>query len=353
MGDYTILKKIQMNCPVCDKLHEVEERQRITSMSIKGEEILYKEKYYYCSNGDEDEREFETGSMTNKNLLNARNAYRIRHKLLTSDEIIKIRESYGLSQVDLARLLGWGEATISRYESKAIQDEAYDMILRLVKDNPLQVWEFLKKNEDKFTIIKRQEIKEKILERLDSFGKEFLSRQIFEGEYVNFDVPSDSNGYALLDIEKTEVIISYFAGHILNLYKTKLMKLLWYADVLSFVQYGKAMTGLVYRHEAMGALPIGHHSLMALENVKFREEASDNFNYDSKFHIYENKQLSYSVLSPEEKSVLNTVISKFRSFNAADIIDYMHGESAYKKTSSGEVIPFSLAREIRPLKNKK
>lgn len=41
------------------------------------------------------------------------------------DEIVAIRESYGLSQVDLAKLLGWGEATISRYESKAIQDEAY------------------------------------------------------------------------------------------------------------------------------------------------------------------------------------------------------------------------------------
>ena len=44
------------------------------------------------------------------------------------DEIVAIRESYGLSQVDLAKLLGWGEATISRYESKAIQDEAYRKI---------------------------------------------------------------------------------------------------------------------------------------------------------------------------------------------------------------------------------
>lgn len=82
----------------------------------------------------------------NKNLLNARNAYRKKKGLLTSDEIVAIRESYGLSQVDLAKLLGWGEATISRYESKAIQDEAYDMMLRLVKDDPLKAMELLKKN---------------------------------------------------------------------------------------------------------------------------------------------------------------------------------------------------------------
>ena len=78
---------------------------------------------------NEEENEFATGKMENNNLLNARNAYRKSHGLLTSDQIVAIREMYGLSQVDLARLLGWGEATISRYESKAIQDEAYDNIL--------------------------------------------------------------------------------------------------------------------------------------------------------------------------------------------------------------------------------
>ena len=102
--------------------------------------------------------------MTNENLLNARNAYRVKMGLLTSDEIVAIRESYGLSQVDLAKLLGWGEATISRYESKGIQDEAYDTMLRLVKDNPLQALEFLKKNSEKFSVMKRLDIKVKIIE---------------------------------------------------------------------------------------------------------------------------------------------------------------------------------------------
>ena len=132
-----LIKKVHMNCPLCDKVHEVEERKRLTTITIKGEEVAYEEKFYFCANSDEDENEFESGSMTNENLLNARNAYRVSKGLLTSDEIVAIRESYGLSQVDLAKLLGWGEATISRYESKAIQDEAYDTMLRLVKDNPL------------------------------------------------------------------------------------------------------------------------------------------------------------------------------------------------------------------------
>lgn len=175
-----LIKKIHMSCPLCDKTHEIEERKRITTITLKGEEVAYEERFYFCANAD-DENEFQTGAMTNENLLNARNAYRVKMGLLTSDDIVAIRESYGLSQVDLAKLLGWGEATISRYESKAIQDEAYDTMLRLIKDNPLQALEFLKKNCDKFTAKKRLEIRAKIVEKIDSYGKEFLTRQTFEG----------------------------------------------------------------------------------------------------------------------------------------------------------------------------
>ena len=185
MANSTLIRKIHMSCPLCDRTHEIEERKRTTTIIIKGEEVTYEEWFYFCANSDDDENEFETGAMTNENLLNARNAYRVKMGLLTSDEIVAIRESYGLSQVDLAKLLGWGEATISRYESKAIQDEAYDTMLRLIKDIPLQALEFLKKNSEKFSMVKRLEIRAKIVEKLHSYGKEFLTRQTFEGEYTD------------------------------------------------------------------------------------------------------------------------------------------------------------------------
>lgn len=340
-----LIRKVHMDCPLCDKTHEVEERKRIATITLKGEKVTYEERFYFCANADEEDNEFETGSMTNENLLNARNAFRIKHGLLTSDEIVAIRESYGLSQVDLARLLGWGEATISRYESKAIQDEAYDTMLRLIKDNPLQALEFLKKNVDKFPCLKRIEVRSKIVEKLDSYGKEYLTRQAFEGEYASFEEPSDSNGFILLDIDKLEATISYIAEKVLNLFKVKLMKMLWYADALSYKENGYAITGLVYRHNEMGALPIGHYSLMNLENLNVHEEVS--INYDSMFHIYPTKGMDYSVLSNKDKKVLDAVIKKFKNYKAQEIVDYMHEEKAYRATNPGEIIPFSMAKEIR------
>lgn len=340
-----LIRKVHMNCPLCEKTHEVEERKRMTTITIKGKEVVYEERFYFCANADEDENEFENGAMTNENLLNARNAYRVKMGLLTSDEIVAIRESYGLSQVDLAKLLGWGEATISRYESKAIQDEAYDTMLRLIKDNPLQALEFLKKNYDKFPKMKQLEIRQKIVEKLDSYGKEFLTRQTFEGEYASFEEPSDSNGLTMLNIDKIEAMISYMAENINNLFKVKLMKMLWYSDVLSFIENGCSMTGMVYRHEPMGALPIGHYSLMNLEKLNVREEMS--YNYDTMLHIYPTDNMDYSILNNKEKSILDKVIVKFKDYKAKEIIDYMHNEKAYIETKPGEIIPFSLAKEIK------
>ena len=58
----------------------------------------------------------------------------------------------------------------------------------------------------------------------------------------------------------------------------------WYADALSYKNRGRAMTGLVYRHEPMGALPVGHYSLMNLEKLNVQEELS--YSYEPMLHIY-------------------------------------------------------------------
>ncbi len=340
----TLIKRVNMDCPICGRHHKVEEKERSAKIVIKDEKVTYKERFYFCENAKEDENEFASGAMANKNLLNAKNAYRIKKGLLTSNEIIQIREDYGLSQVDLAKLLGWGEATISRYETKAIQDEAYDTMLRLIRDNPQQALELLNKNQSKFSDTKIREIREKIIDKINIYGKEYLTRETFKSEYVNYSEPSDFNGFTLLNIDKIEAAISYIAEDVKNLFKVKLMKMLWYVDALSYKNYGYSMTGLVYIHSKMGALPIGHYSLMNLENLNVQEEESAN--YANMLHIYPTKGMNYDVLNKNDKLVLDKVIHKFKNYTKKDIVDYMHKEKAYIETATNDIILFSLAKEI-------
>ena len=57
--------------------------------------------------------------------------------------------------------------------------------------------------------------------------------------------------------------------------------------------------------------------------------------------------MDYSILTDEDRTILDDVIKKFKNYKAKDIIEYMHREIAYTKTKAGEIIPFSLANEIR------
>ena len=64
-------------------------------------------------------------------------------------------------------------------------------------------------------------------------------------------------------------------------------------------------------------------------------------------HVYPSEGMDYSILTDEDRTILDDVIKKFKNYKAKDIIEYMHREIAYTKTKAGEIIPFSLAKEIR------
>lgn len=63
--------------------------------------------------------------------------YRERHDLLSPPEIVALRESLGVSQADLARLLHLGNNTISRWErGHKVQSASMDTLLRILRDVP-------------------------------------------------------------------------------------------------------------------------------------------------------------------------------------------------------------------------
>ncbi|MDD4184419.1 MAG: type II toxin-antitoxin system MqsA family antitoxin [Candidatus Izemoplasmatales bacterium] len=74
--------------------------------------------------------------------------YKEKKGLLTSKQIKYLREMYGLSQSAFARLLGFGEKTITRYENGSIQDDAHDNILRLMfsEENFFLLWRRIRKD---------------------------------------------------------------------------------------------------------------------------------------------------------------------------------------------------------------
>ena len=72
--------------------------------------------------------------------------YRRKHRLLSADEIRSIRERFGLTQAELARLLRLGANTISRWEAgRNVQAAAMDILLRMIRDLPGSI-DYLRKH---------------------------------------------------------------------------------------------------------------------------------------------------------------------------------------------------------------
>jgi len=322
---------------LCDEVHEVEKITRIISSKIKDCVVEHEETVLRCPVNDE---EWYYGKMLDDSLTSMRNAYRINKNLLTSDEIVSIRKRYKLSQKELSNLLGWGDITVSRYETKLIQDETYDGILRMVGRNPSLALEMLNSHKDRFNENRFIEIKAFLAEKIKADNNKELKRQEIINQYVDFDIETDSNGFKLLDVDKIGDILAYYANYVNKLYKVKLMKLLWYADVLYFKEYKKSMTGLVYTHMPLGALPIGHNEIVYAHTIKTIEEETEN---GTTYHILSLSPPVNPIFSLEEQNVLARVATKFKDYSANEIIKYMHDEEVYKSTVNGEIISYSKA----------
>ena len=60
-----------------------------------------------------------------------------------------------------------------------------------------------------------------------------------------------------------------------------MMKMLWYADFLSFKEFGHSITGLAYQALPMGAVPVAHNHIVELSGINREEvEFGDGIHYE-------------------------------------------------------------------------
>ena len=281
-----IIKSEKRICPCCMEEHVVKTVLIMDQATFKNRTVNYEASYFFCELAKElymDEQQMQD------NDIRLKDAYREKEGLLTSAQIGEIRAKYGISQSDLCLLLGWGGKTITRYESHQVQDKAHDA--------------------------------------------KFQGNQMFHG---NTD----------LSLDKVVEVIRYFASSIkvTSLYKVKLMKLIWYADALSYKRRGFAITGLVYQVLPMGAVPVGHNSIIDLKDVPCEEvDMGETYAY----HFSLSGKQTFPELSDEEKDILDVVIEKFGKMSKNEIINFMHKEQAYVETLSRDIILFKYAESLQ------
>lgn len=325
-------------CKFCDEDH-LELRHETRKVVIKGIEVEYEHELYYCP---ELEEEFEEGDLIDKNLNIARNAYRKKVGLLTSEEIKDIRDRFSLSQKDLAVLLNMGEISITRIETKVIQDKTTDDTIRRIEEDPVFLLDKLEINKEKLGK-KYNTIKAKI-----DFNEEAskYNEKIIKVYYSGFMKEPDTTGNMELSFEKIGNMIAYFLLKCKRVYKTKLNKLLWYVDFYNCKMTGKSISGLAYRHLPFGAVPVAIDEILkSLSYIHVEEKESPD--YDSTyFEITTNKEFDSSYFTEEEMICLEKISKEFETIGGKEISDKMHQEKAYLETRDREFIYYKFSEYL-------
>lgn len=340
--DMKIIKSEKRLCTCCMEEHEVKTVLVKDQATFKNVNVDYDAFYLYCDAAEElymDEQQIQ------ENDIRLKDAYRKATGLLTSAEIIGIRTKYGISQSDLCILLGWGGKTITRYESHQVQDKAHDTILKKIDQDPEWFLSLLfeaKANLSDESYRKYLDVATVLYEE----DQDSYLRKSIEAMYARFHGNRLFHGNTPLSLDKVVEVIRYFAAStkITNLYKVKLMKLMWYADALSYKTRGFAITGLVYQALPMGAVPVGHNSIIDMKGIPCEEL---DMGETTAYHFSLRRTDEFPILSDDDKNILDVVIDKLGKMSTNEIIDFMHKEQAYVKTPPRDVIQFKYAENLQ------
>lgn len=338
-----IIRKELKLCLHCMEEHEVHHVKLQESNIFKGVEVEYDAVYEYCGNSGEFWASEEYSTL---NDIAMKDAYRRKLDLLTSQEIVAIRSKYKLSQSDLALLLDWGGKTITRYEGHQVQDAAHDAILKKIDTDPEWLLSLLEEKRSSFSESEYQKCHNAVSEAFVKNQDMYLRKAIY-ANYVKIDGSESFCGGVKLNLDKVIEVIKYFANSILvkNLYTVKLMKLLWYSDALSYKRHGHSITGLAYCSMPRGAVPLSYKSIIDLDGISYEEvDFGDHTGY--KFIGEDTPTTVTTLLSSEDKQVINDIIGMFGASTMDEIVARMHDEQAYKVTPANDLIRYEHARAL-------
>lgn len=149
----TLKPQVPDFCPACDAVdHPFKPIHRKVQQEFRGETLEVDAPAMSCCHCG-----FvilAPGNLDTLRLATA-NAYRQRHGLLTSEEIIWRRVAMGMSQRDFAEYVGMGVASLQRWENGLIvQDKGSDLLIRERTKHTLFISSEATPSKDRVTVVR-------------------------------------------------------------------------------------------------------------------------------------------------------------------------------------------------------
>lgn len=317
-----------MNSPVTGKPMKLVKEPGV-KLTFRKEEFEITYHYYLC---DESGESYTTDEEDRVNQTQVHNQYREKYGIPFPDEIREIRKMYGVSASKMSDILGFGANSYRLYESGEIPSVANGRLILAIK----QPEDFIKQVEASSNILSPKE-KQSLITHATRLAEEqkgkvwdlILLKHLFLHE-----LPNQFSGYRKPNLVKLAHVIAYFCEHMEAVYKTKLNKLLFYADFGYYKRTAYSMTGLTYRAIPLGPVPAKFDNLFNKlceeELISMTQELINGTgNYGDL--VKSIVQFDESLFDPDELKVLEDVTLKFKDCYAKQMVDLSHKEKAWEE----------------------
>jgi putative zinc finger/helix-turn-helix YgiT family protein len=284
---------------------------------------------------------FEDPAEAQETLQRAYREYRRRNRMMQPEEIRHLRKLYGLTQRELAGLLGWGLVTLSRYENGALQDTAHDKILRLITE-PHNLLRLVESEPEALCDEKREKM---IGQFRDSHLGVYRMERIYEERFGRYEADVLS-GYRSFDMAKLLNMALFFCegGRL----AATLNKILFLADFKHFKEYAGSISGTRYLKSELGPLPEKWYYYLTLLIDRQELDVTEIFAGEdiAAERFMAKKKADLSLFDNTELLILAFIKDHFKTWNAKMISNLIQNERGYIETPEKSIISYRLAADL-------
>lgn len=303
------------------------------------------EKYdftYIAYRDDESGEEFTTTESDTNWYNQATNQYREKHGIPYQDEIIAMRERYGVSAAKMSVILGFGANQYRLYEDGEVPSESNGKMIRSAM-NPKVFLDLVRSSKNLLTEKEFAKISAKVEEVIKA--SEGWHDEVFGQERLFLSGRGLANGFAPLSVDRLKNLLLYVLGQMGETFQTKMNKVLFYIDFLSYRERGMAISGLAYQAIEFGPVPQRWDRVYsAFDEV---QEQLRLVQGQECMSLMAGGEADMSAFTEAEMAVIDEVCGKLKDLTPRAVSKLSHEETAWKEhVGKPETIPFSEAFKL-------
>lgn len=303
--------------------------------------------YYQCGDSGE---QFTTTTLDEVNMNQVYNQYRDKFNITFPDEITSIRKKYGLSASKMSAILGFGVNSYRQYEAGEMPSISNARLIQMVDDSRkfidmVELCDLL----DEKTKAKHIQKAQTLIEE----GKRDIFNCNLKDYLLGNHLADIYSGYRNPSLEKFTEMVVYFAERV-QPFKTKMNKLLFYADFIMFKKSCFSISGVRYKAIDMG--PVPHNFQSIFEYLANKEEFDILYTQfpqgytGEQFKARKDRPFDSTLFSELELEVLEKVSTVFKPTSTNEIIELSHLEEAWKRNEKEKgVISYEYAFELKQI----